>query len=33
MNKSELIQALAQKSGIAPDKAGYFIETLLIKII
>ena len=29
MNKSELIQALAEKSGIAPDRARYFVETMI----
>ncbi len=29
MNKSELIQALSEKSGIAPDQARYFVETML----
>jgi integration host factor subunit beta len=29
MNKSELIQALSDKSGIAPDRARYFVETMI----
>ncbi len=29
MNKSELIQALSEKSGIAPDRARYFVETMI----
>ena len=29
MNKSELIQALAEKSDITPDQARYFVETMI----
>ncbi len=29
MNKSELIQALSEKSGIASDRARYFVETMI----
>ena len=29
MNKSELIQALSEKSGITPERARYFVETTI----
>ena len=29
MNKSEQIQALSEKSGIAPDQARYLVEAMI----